>query len=300
MKEIRITNEVMPVLEINFEEMKSALSATLENYREIVVTEEYLPECKATQKDLAGMRIKIDGYRKEKKKELSKPIEVFESQCKELIALIEKAEAPIKEGIRVFDDKKRAEKRATAERLIEEVSGEIGLNEKYSSMLDVSDKYCNLTAKESDVRDDLYLRASTLKVEQDREAELLDIINDSIAAENQRLKSKMDITDFKRLIALGVSTKEVLTEIKSRAQKIYDAENPPEPETPEEPEVAAPEIKEEQEPIEEEQEGPDVQQEEPTYFAVYRITGTYAELQAVSEFLKANKIVYSVTNQGEI
>ena len=53
------------------------------------------------------MRIKIDTYRKDKKKELSKPIAVFEDQCKDLISLIEKAEQPIKDGIKVFDDEKK-------------------------------------------------------------------------------------------------------------------------------------------------------------------------------------------------
>ena len=53
-------------------------------------------------------------------------------------------------------------------KLIAEVITETELNEKYGSRLDVLDKYCNLTAKDSDVKADLTTRAFTLKVEQDR------------------------------------------------------------------------------------------------------------------------------------
>ena len=108
MEDIRIINEVMPVIEVNFEEVKKALAETLTKYENIVVTEETLSGCKATQKELAGVRTKIDTYRKDKKKALSEPIIAFENQCKELIALIEKAEQPIKDGIKVFDDKKKS------------------------------------------------------------------------------------------------------------------------------------------------------------------------------------------------
>jgi hypothetical protein len=183
--EVKILKEQLPVIQINFDEMKIALKETLEDYKGIVVTEETLSACKTTQKELAGVRIKIDNYRKDKKKALSKPITDFENQCKELISLIEQAERPIKDGIKVFDDEKREMKRQQAVELSKEVIKEIGLNEKYASRLEILDKYCNLTAKSNEVKDDLTSRALTLKVEQDREVELIEIIKDTIASENE-------------------------------------------------------------------------------------------------------------------
>ena len=118
MEDIRIIEEQLPVIKINFDQLKEGLSETLKIYKNIVVTEETLPGCKQTQKELAGIRIKLDTYRKDKKKKLSKPIEAFENQRKELISLIEQAEAPIKDGIKVFDDQKREEKRLAAVKLI--------------------------------------------------------------------------------------------------------------------------------------------------------------------------------------
>ena len=90
--EFTVKKEVLPVIQINFKEMKAALEETLTEYDGIVVTEQSLSTCKGKQRDLASLRVKIDNYRKDKKKELSRPIKAFEDQCKELISLIEKAE----------------------------------------------------------------------------------------------------------------------------------------------------------------------------------------------------------------
>ena len=80
---------------MNFEEVKASLIEGAEKYKGILVTEDGLKDCKATQKDLASTRIKLDNYRKEIKKEMLKPIDVFESQCKELIALVAEVEKPV-------------------------------------------------------------------------------------------------------------------------------------------------------------------------------------------------------------
>lgn len=297
MEDIKIINESLPVIQINFEEMKNALTNALTKYQGVVVSEETLSGCKATQKELAGLRVKIDTYRKDKKKELSKPIAVFEDQCKDLISLIEKAEQPIKDGIKVFDDEKRDEKRKMAIRLTAEVVADLGLNEKYGSRLDVLDKYCNLTSKESDVRGDLEARAMALMVEQDREAELIDIIKDSIDTENHRIDAKMSFDDFSRLVDRGVPTKDILAEVKSRAESIYRAENPPKPEPVIEPEPIPEPV---EEPVFVPQSEPIEEVDESIYYATYRITGSLEQLKSVSAFLKEKGIAYKVADQGEL
>lgn len=305
--EFKIEKEVVPVIKINFEELKESLSNTLQDYKGLVVTETNLSTCKAKQKELASIRVKIDNYRKEKKKELSKPITLFEAQCKDLVSLIEQAEKPIKEGIEVFDSQKRDLKRSQAIELAKEVASEYGLNEKYTDRLEILDKYCNLTAKSNEVKEDLISKAMTLKVEQDREEELIDIIKDVIDSENERINRKMKFEDFKRYIDRGMSAKDVISEIKLSASRIYEAENPPIPEPIPEPEpvqnitpepIPEPIPEPVKEPINEPTFAPI--QEEPTYYAVYRITGKHGQLLSVSKFLKDNGINYTVTDDGEI
>lgn len=296
--EVKVLTEVKPVIEINFDQLKTGLTETLEKYSGIIVTEETLSGCKSTQKELAGVRNKIDRYRIDKKKELSKPITAFENQCKELISLIEKAERPIKDGIKVFDDKKRTEKREVAEKLIKEVAESLELREKYAKQLTVNEKYCNLGAKESDVKNDLEARAMVLLSEQKREDELIEIIKDCIETENNCIESKLKFEDFQRLIDRGIATKDILAEIKASADRIYRAENPPEPEPEIIPEtIPEPVVEPQKQQIAE----PETEKvEERTYYANYRITGTEKQLMAVSQFLKANGIVYKVTEQGAI
>jgi hypothetical protein len=305
--EFKVKKEVLPVIKINFEEMKSALQGTLTEYQGIVVTEQSLSSCKSKQKDLASLRVKIDNYRKDKKKDLSKPITEFENQCKELIGLIEQAEQPIKEGIKVFDDQKRDLKRNQAIELAKEVAAEYGLNEKYADRLEILDKYCNLTTKSNEVKEDLISKAMTLKVEQDRENELIDIIKDVIDSENERINHKMKFDDFKRYIDRGMTTKDVIGEIKLSASRIYEAENPPIPEPmPEIIPEPIPEPVKQPEPVMEPTPEPIKEpifesiQEEPKYYAVYRIVGKHGQLLSVSKFLKDNGIDYAVVDDGEV
>lgn len=299
--EFKVEKEIVPVIQINFEELKGHLTNLLHDYKGLVVTEGNLQTCKAKQKELASTRIKIDNYRKEKKKELSKPITMFEAQCKDLISLIEQAENPIKEGIKVFDDQKRDSKRLQAIELAKEVAEEYGLNEKYADRLEILDKYCNLTTKSNEVREDLISKAMALKVEQDRELELIEIIKDTIESENEKINLKMEFKDFEKYINMGMSAREVIGEIKNRAERIYAAENPPpmpEPEPLPEPvqepiKVTIP-VEPGTKPL-----APEIT-EEPTYYAVYRIIGTADELRNVSQFLKQNDMQYTVLEQDEL
>ena len=199
-------------------------------------------------------------------------------------------EKPIKDGIKAFDDVKREEKCKAAEELIKIVIDEVGLNEKYKSQLVVQEKYCNLTAKESDIKSDLQAKAMALRVEQDREAELIEIIKDSIESENQRINTKLEFKDFARMIERGNLTKDILAEIKSRADVIYRAEHPEPKEEPKQ------EITDKIEPISE----PIKEADESTYFAVYRITGSIEQLRSVSQFIQQNGIAYRVVEQGEV
>jgi len=137
-KEI-VLNKQLPIINMNFEEVKASLIETTEKYKGIIVTEEGLKDCKATQKELAGVRNKIDDYRKAIKREMEKPIKEFEGQCKELIGLVEEAEKPIKDGILIFDNKRRDEKKLKALELINECVQALGLEEKYASRLTVLD-----------------------------------------------------------------------------------------------------------------------------------------------------------------
>jgi ElaB/YqjD/DUF883 family membrane-anchored ribosome-binding protein len=87
--QLQVLKQELPVIEFNFDEIKAALTEKLTEYSNLVVTEETVPGCKSSQKELSTIRRKLDDYRKEVKKEVKKPIDAFEDQCKELIGMVE-------------------------------------------------------------------------------------------------------------------------------------------------------------------------------------------------------------------
>ncbi|MDZ5016654.1 DUF1351 domain-containing protein, partial [Clostridium perfringens] len=189
-------NKQLPVITMNFDEIKANLIGNVEKYKGLVVTEEGLKDCKATQKDLAGLRNQIDSYRKEVKKEMEKPIKEFEGQCKELIGLIEDVEKPIKFGIAEFDNKRKEEKREKALEIIKDAIENYKLEGKYSSQLTVLDKYLNLSASQKSVVEDIEQRAEILKQQQNADkakAEMLKAtIETTLEAVNKTIKTPLE------------------------------------------------------------------------------------------------------------
>lgn len=301
MLDFEIKQEIIPVIQVNFEEMKQALSNTMEQYKGIIVTEESLSACKAEQKGLAGIRTKIDNYRKEKKKELSKPITAFENQCKELIALVENAEKPIKEGILVFDDKKREEKKQKALEIIKATAETHQLKEKFADKLTVLDKYMNLTASAKSVKEDIEQRAFYLVEEQAKEEETIQIIKTTIENENKTLKTPIQYEDFKSLVENGYPIPQIIERINQMAAKIRVAENPP----VEEPKADIPII---EVPTNEThatflETGNQAQEtfsatKEPLYFVEFRITGNKHQTALLGQFLRENNFTYEVLKKG--
>lgn len=306
MLDFEIKQETLPVIAINFEEMKKALSETMEQYNGIIVTEESLSACKAEQKQLAGIRTKIDNYRKDKKKELSKPIADFENQCKELVALVEKAEKPIKEGISVFDDKKREEKRQKALELIQESVQVHELKPKFADKLTVLDKYMNLTASVKSVREDIEQRAFYLVEEQAKEEETIQIIKTTIENENKNIKAQIKYEDFESLVESGYPIPKIIERINQMAEKIRIAENPPvvveepkeEIQTPPAPIITT--LLDEPAPqyVQETIAAAPEPQKEPLYYVIFKITGNRNQTAALGQFLRDNKYEYSVINKG--
>lgn len=334
--ELRIEQETMPRVAFNYESIKAHLTAYTAKYKNLIVTETTLKGCKATQKEMAGLRVKLDRFRIDTKKKMAGPIEEFEAQCKELVEMIKEVERPIKEGISVYDDKRREQKRKDAAAIRLEVIEEIGLNEEHAKELTLLDKYMNLGAKKADVKMDLTARAGALKEKQNKEQELREIIIDAIKVENKRNRQQLCIEDFDHLFNAGASTKTILEEVRSRAEMIHNAENPePEP-LPEEPkapmEPAEPEPPRRQEEHMEPKSQPSPEpvesrtastpaersaadsavtlpqparkspgiSDEAIVSATYRCVGSYKELKELSAWLRNSTIRYEAVDQKVI
>ena len=307
MKDIEI-NKQLPVITMNFEEVKASLVENMEKYKGIIVTEESLKDCKATQKDLAGLRNKLDTYRKDVKKEMEKPIKAFESDCKELIGLIAEVEAPIKSGILEFDNKRKEEKRKFADIKIFEICQKLNLEKKYADQLTVLDKYLNLSASAKSVVEDIEQRAEALKQQQNMDkvkAEMIKAnIESALETVNLTLKTPLEYKDFEKYLSLGWDGPRIVREINERAAQIRQAEKAAE-------EMATKKIEEEkvskeevQIPMDLKPKAPEVPKEvkedEPKFFVDTYVEGTFEQIQNLSKFLKDNGYKYEVHSKGKV
>jgi len=213
----------LPVVQMNFEEVKASLIAGAAKYKGIIVTEDNLKDCKVMQKELSKTKNDLETYRKGIKKEMLIPVTKFENQCKELVGLVVDVETPIKESILVFDDEAREKKRLIALEHINTVVKDLLLDVKHASLLIVQDEYANVSISVKKIKEDIEKRGFLLQQEQQQEAENLQIIKDTIENCNKSIDAKMDIEDFKLLIEMEtIST--VLHNITSRAERIKDNE----------------------------------------------------------------------------
>lgn len=104
----------------NFDELKEALSAYLEEYRGASFTEESRGFAKAAVADLRKLKKAVNDRKIEVKKQYMHPYEEFEMKTKELLALIDGPIALIDSQVKEFDASRIEERR----RLIRSIYGE--------------------------------------------------------------------------------------------------------------------------------------------------------------------------------
>lgn len=195
------------VLEFNFEELKNQLNEKLDNYRDLVVTEENEKEMSKEKANLNKLITAIEDYRKNQKKEMSKPITEFESKCKELSNLVLEVTNPLKEQLDNFENIRRKEKENKVKELINNTIEKFELNKKYASLLNIKDTYLNKTQKENKTIEDLELRATLLKQSQENEIALekaknekMDLIQKEIEKNNKKYAVSLKLSKFNYLL----------------------------------------------------------------------------------------------------
>ncbi len=112
-------------IEFNFEELKGQLTESLALYTGLVVTEDGIKEAKEDRANLNKLREALEAKRKEVKRECMAPYTDFEAKVKELVGLIDQPIAAIDAQLKVFEEQRRADKRAAIEAVYEETVGEL-------------------------------------------------------------------------------------------------------------------------------------------------------------------------------
>lgn len=306
MKNLQV-NKVLPVINANFEEVKASLIETMEKYKGIVVTEDGLKDCKATQKDLSKIRNDIDAYRKLIKKEMTAPITEFEGKCKELIALVKETETPILEGIGVYDEKRRQEKIKYISDTITIAISEIGLNEKYSTRLSVNDIKFTLTTSLKSIREDINEKARILKdlqvTEEEKVKNDISIIETTVQASNEGQEVTLDINNYVNKYRNGMPLNSIIQAINNdrrlievaakKAVEKVEKELQEKEKLAEVEEVKVPEVK-----IEEPKKVEKLENDIKKCFYTLKITHDLDHMRALAKFLKDNGFEYEKLEEG--
>ena len=127
-------------IDFNFEDLKEALTAELELYKNLVFTEDTKADAKKTVAELRKLKKQISDKRIEVKKLYMQPYTDFEAKVKELDKLINEPITFISEQIDAFEQKRIKEKRELINEIYlelvskrEDIAGYAELNRVYDS-----------------------------------------------------------------------------------------------------------------------------------------------------------------------
>jgi len=141
------------IIVTNFDDIKAELSAQMEIYKALEVTEESKQERK---KDVATLRklIKaVNEKRIEVKKKCLKPYEAFEEQAYELVEIINEPIRLLDSQIKEYEDKQRREKVEKIKEIYNEIAGELA---EYIALGQIyNDKWENVATSIKSIRDDM-------------------------------------------------------------------------------------------------------------------------------------------------
>lgn len=116
MMELRMTTDLETALPaeigFNFDELKTDLTERLHHYNTLVVTEDAIQDAKNDRANLRKLKDAIETRRKEVKKKVMQPYNIFEGRVKELTALIDAPVAAIDSQVKKFEEQQREEKRS--------------------------------------------------------------------------------------------------------------------------------------------------------------------------------------------
>lgn len=258
---------VPKLIAFNNEELKNQLLPQLQNYKNMVYSEDEISTAKADRANLNKLKTAIDDERKRIKKIYLEPYNHFESQVKEIVTLVEDTSNVIDLQVKQFEEEKKNLKKT---QIIEFWNEKIG---NLSNLIDINaifnDQWLNATYSIKKVQEDI--KYFIMKTNQD-----LEIISNLGASQVNYLKDfylrTFDITKT-------LQEKKRIEEQEQRLQELS------------------------QKQVQEDTKQHDVvtlSTEEEAKVYDFRITATRSQVELLKEFLIKNNIKYGkVPTKGE-
>lgn len=137
----------------NFPEIEKWLTENLAVYKNLVVTEDTIAEGKAVKAKINRLSKAISDRRIAVKKRYLQPFEDFEANAKRLCGICDEVSSNIDRQIKVFDERKKQEKRDALEAFFNEAVGEYHEVVPFDSIF--NPRWLNATYSEDQAHDDI-------------------------------------------------------------------------------------------------------------------------------------------------
>ena len=265
----------------NLEALKAELIPKLEKYNNLVVTADSIKEAKADRAALNKLKTAIDEQRKEIKRQYLEPYNVLETQCKEVLTLIDAPINAIDKQIKVFEEKDDNEKYNQLTEAFEKLSPPDWI--KLADVL--NPKWKNKTLKT-----DALISELTAKVKE---------LVDGLEKITEMYKSEpylLSITEFfkqhKDFSKTAVYAAQMNTAYKKEQAAKAAAEAAAQNALQNAPQDAPTVSNESILPEEQTQQETQPQQPQPIYKGKFEVEATKEQLQALGNFMKANNIKF--------
>lgn len=302
---IRIIETKPAVVNFNYQEISDHLDGVLEKYRGLVFGDKDIAECKKTIAELRKGQKALDEFRKTTKKKLTESVTNFEFQCKTLFNKFEAVIKPLTEQQDQFELERKEKKRVEIQSIINFLVTEKALNEKYAPQLIITEEYFNKGKTIKAIKSELSAFANTLKVQQDKEAQDIDLIKTKVELANAQyqLTNALMPEQYLRHLAYH-SVANIEDMITSDAQQISDREK-----------KAAEDltVKVEKVPKVEEAMEPELANDfvttpatfvapktDQTITAVYEVTGTEEQMSALETYLDENNFDWRAKDKAAV
>lgn len=185
---IRVFETTPAVVSFNYQEISDHLDGVLEKYRGLVFSDSDVAECKKTIAELRKGQKSLDEFRKATKKQLTESVTAFEAQCKLLYGKFEGVIEPLTKQQDQFELDRRELKRVEIQSVIDSLIADHLLSDKYSVQLVILEEYFNKGKKLKDIKTELSALANTLSIQEDKEAQDIELIKTKVQLANAEYK----------------------------------------------------------------------------------------------------------------
>lgn len=185
---IRIIETTPAVVNFNFQEISDALDLALDKYNGLVFTDATIAECKKTIAELRKGQNSLEDFRKKTKAQLTESVTAFEKQCKELYSKFESVIKPLTEQQDQFETERKEKKRAEIQEIINGLV--TGLSDKYAALVIIPQEYLNKGKTLKTIKTELTTLAGSLRVRQDKEEQDVNLIRTKVELANAQYQLK--------------------------------------------------------------------------------------------------------------